>query len=153
MRKAKLYLETSVWNFYYADDSPEKKWETLQFFRNINKRYDIFISGIVMDEINNSDTETRNKLIALVGKFNPVRLIVTSEVEELAEKYIMASAVPKRKIEDALHASITTVNMLDMLVSWNCRHLARASRKAKINGVNMQNGYKLIDIITPMEVG
>jgi len=32
MKKLKLYLDTSVWNFYYADDAPEKMELTRQFF-------------------------------------------------------------------------------------------------------------------------
>lgn len=35
MKKLQLYIETSVWNFYFADDSPEKKEYTIQFFNNV----------------------------------------------------------------------------------------------------------------------
>ena len=45
MKKPQLYLETSVWNFYFADDAPEKKEITLSFFNKINQGdYEIFIS-------------------------------------------------------------------------------------------------------------
>ena len=33
MKRLKLYLETSVWNFYFADDAPEKRAETLRLFK------------------------------------------------------------------------------------------------------------------------
>jgi len=50
MRKLKLYLETSVWNFYFADDAPEKKEITLDFFNEIKKgKFDIYISKIVFN--------------------------------------------------------------------------------------------------------
>ena len=32
MRKLKLYLDTSVWNFFFADDAPEKRDVTKDFF-------------------------------------------------------------------------------------------------------------------------
>lgn len=37
MRRLKLYLETSVWNFYFADDAPEKRDITRQFFEQIQR--------------------------------------------------------------------------------------------------------------------
>ena len=37
MRKLRLYLETSIWNFYFADDAPEKRDITKEFLENINQ--------------------------------------------------------------------------------------------------------------------
>jgi len=49
MKKLKLYLETSVWNFYFADDAPEKKEATIQFFEQVKKgKYEIYLSGYLM---------------------------------------------------------------------------------------------------------
>ena len=42
MKKLKIYIDTSVWNFIYADDAPEKKEITLSFFNTISL-FDIFI--------------------------------------------------------------------------------------------------------------
>ncbi len=48
MRKPKLYLETSVWNFCFADDALDRKLTTLQFFEQIKQgAYDIFVSDMV----------------------------------------------------------------------------------------------------------
>jgi len=59
MRKLRLYLDTSVWNFYYADDAPEKREITRQFFENLQSgQYEIFSSGVVIREIENADKET-----------------------------------------------------------------------------------------------
>jgi len=35
MKKLKLYLETSIWNFYFADDAVVKQMATLQFFEKL----------------------------------------------------------------------------------------------------------------------
>ena len=52
LRKLKLYIETSVWNFYFADDAPEKMEVTKEFFDLVHKgTYDIYISKVVVDEI------------------------------------------------------------------------------------------------------
>lgn len=49
MRKIKIYLDTSVWNFVYAGDVPEKRDITIQFFNQID-RYDVFISDVVVED-------------------------------------------------------------------------------------------------------
>lgn len=153
MKKPKLYLETSVWNFYFADDSPEKRDSTIEFFANIEKnQYEIFISRIVLEEIDRADENTSNKLMKLIDKFRPGRLIVNNEVQTLAEQYIKELILPVKKLEDALHAAISSVYVMDILVSWNCRHLANYNKKKMINVINLREGYKTLDIITPMEV-
>ena len=48
MKKLKLYLETSVWNFIFADDAPELRNLTLQFFAMVERQvYDVYISDAV----------------------------------------------------------------------------------------------------------
>ncbi len=64
MKKLKLYLETSVWNFYFADDAPEKKEITLPFFDEIKQgEYEIFISDMVIDEVLRAGLGKRLELI------------------------------------------------------------------------------------------
>ena len=56
MKKPQLYIESSVWNFYFADDAPEKKEITHTFFNKIKEsEYDIFISDTVIEEIGRTD--------------------------------------------------------------------------------------------------
>ncbi|MDH5684178.1 MAG: PIN domain nuclease, partial [candidate division WOR-3 bacterium] len=60
MKKLKLYLETSVWNFLLADDTPELQDITLKLFNEIAAgKYEIFISDLVITEINR--TKDKNK--------------------------------------------------------------------------------------------
>src|SRR3990170_2373619 len=80
MRKLKLYLDTSVWNFYYADDSPEKMEVTRQFFESLSSgNYEIYSSAVVIREIDNADENTMSELITLMNKYKPIIL----EVEDL----------------------------------------------------------------------
>ena len=45
MRRLKLYLDTSVWSFFYADDAPEKMEITKRFFDSVSEGlYEIFFS-------------------------------------------------------------------------------------------------------------
>ncbi len=154
MRKLKLYLETSVWNFYFADDAPEKKEATLQFFEQVKKgKYEIFISEIVLNEIGKAAEEKIIKLLDLIKQYQPVKLEVNDEILNLAEKYIAEEALPERAVNDSQHAAIATFFELDALISWNLKHLANLQKMEKINGINLKEGYpKRLELITPLEV-
>lgn len=154
MRTLKLYLETSVWNFYFADDAPEKKDATLEFFERVQHgEFDIYISQIVFDEIGRASETKQEQLERVIEQFHPHELDITEDVLTLAEKYIAELALPTRAIDDSIHAAVSTVYEMDALISWNLRHLANLRRKERINGVNLLEGYsKRLDIVTPMEV-
>lgn len=154
MKKPQLYLETSVWNFYFADDAPEKKEITLIFFDKIKRgEYEIFISDIVVEEIGKADDNKKKMLLNIIVEYSPHRLIVDEEVAELAQKYIFEGVLPSNKIEDAMHAAVATVFEMDALISWNLKHLSNLIKMELINGINMKEGYsKRLELITPMEV-
>jgi predicted nucleic acid-binding protein len=154
MKKPQLYLETSVWNFYFADDAPEKKEITRTFFDKIRHgEYEIFISDAVIEEIGRADDEKKQLLLHIIKEYNPKRLIINEEVMELGKKYVSEGAFPANKVEDAIHAAMATAYEMDALISWNLKHLSNLKKMEMINGINMKEGYfKRLELITPMEV-
>jgi predicted nucleic acid-binding protein len=154
MRKPRLYLETSVWNFAFADDALEKKSITLKFFETIKRGdYKIFISDIVIQEIERADNNKRYLLQNIIDEYNPEVLPINEEIIELTEKYVSEGILSTDNIADATHAAIATVYELDALISWNLKHLANLRRMEMINGINMKVGYyKRLELVTPMEV-
>jgi predicted nucleic acid-binding protein len=154
MKKPQLYLETSVWNFYFAEDAPEKREVTLTFFEKIKQdKYEIYISDVVMEEIGRADDNKKRSLLNIIIEYNPARLMIDEEVAELAHKYILEGVIPSNKIDDAMHAAAAAVFEMDALISWNLKHLANLKKMELINGINMKEGYsKRLELITPMEV-
>jgi predicted nucleic acid-binding protein len=154
MKKLQLYLETSVWNFYYADDAPEKKDITMSFFERVKQgEYEIFISDAVIMEIAKATPDKESLLLNLIKEYSPIRLTINEQIIELAHKYITEGAMPPNKTEDAVHAATATFFELDALISWNLRHLSNLKKMEMINGINLKEGYtKRLQLITPMEV-
>lgn len=154
MKRLKLYLETSVWNFYFAADAPEKKEVTRQFFEQVQHgEYDIFISDIVFREIIKASEEKRQLLSDLIVTYHPKELEITDEVMRLADLYLQEGVLPQRAIDDARHVAIATIYEMDALISWNLKHLANLKRMERVNGVNLKEGYaKRLELVTPMEV-
>ena len=71
MKKFKLYLETSVWNFIFADDAPELRDWTLQFFDMVKRQaYDVYISDLVIFEIGKASGKKKEQLMDAVVSWN-----------------------------------------------------------------------------------
>lgn len=158
MKKLKVYLDTSVINFLLADDTPELKAATVDFFDNFIRTgiYETYISEYVLLEINKtSDNEKKEKLLEVIEQY-PIELteiIRTNEIEFLADEYIRNSIIPLNKKLDALHIAVSTVHKMDYLVSWNYKHLANINKEKKIFAVNLQYNYlDLLRICTPLEL-
>jgi predicted nucleic acid-binding protein len=153
MKKIKLYLETSFISAAIDDRNPEKKKYTLRLIDEImHDGYEAFISRITIVEINKSDPVTLHKLIEVVRKISPQELTIDVEVQSLAEKYIKAGVVPAKYDADAVHIAVASVYDLDVIVSWNFEHIVKFKTKRDVMGINVLNGYREIDIYSPLEV-
>jgi hypothetical protein len=53
---------------------------------------------------------------------------------------------------DALHIALATVARVDVLVSWNFKHIVNLARIHAYNAVNLKRGYPLLEIRTPREI-
>lgn len=155
-KKLRIYLDTSVINFMYADDAPEKRDATIEFFVEQSHGCELFVSRIVLAEIaRDPDSSHRAKLVAVLDKYPVVVLPPdrNDEVEELARAYIAAGVIPAGKAEDAMHVAYATVHEMDVLLSWNFKHLANVRREARVVAVNIQEGYRHpLRMVSPPEV-
>lgn len=148
--KEKLYLDTSVPSAYYDDREIERQEQTREFWEKLENNR-TFISEITLSELGQvKDLEKRGNLIALVKEFQVFK--VTSEAEELAEEYVKNGVIPEKFRDDALHLAIATVQGMDVLVSWNFDHLVKRKTRLQANLINVTQGYKMIDIVAPVEL-
>jgi hypothetical protein len=79
-------------------------------------------------------------------------LSLDAEAEALAAEYIRDGAVGKNQRADALHIAIATVARVDVLVSWNFKHIVNLRRIHAFNAVNLKQGYPVLEIRNPREV-
>ena len=79
-------------------------------------------------------------------------LAITEEVEPLAEKLLRVGALPAKARVDALHVAVATVNGMQFLLTWNCRHLANAMLRRTIEEACKAAGYEPPAIGTPYEL-
>ena len=79
-------------------------------------------------------------------------LALDSEAEALAAQYIQDGAVSRNEWADALHIALATVARVDVLVSWNFKHIVNLRRIHACNAVNLKHGYSVLEIRNPREV-
>ncbi|HEY4481723.1 MAG TPA: type II toxin-antitoxin system VapC family toxin [Candidatus Brocadiaceae bacterium] len=150
MKKTKLYLDTSVPSFLFADDSPEKREVTIRFWDILKLGlYDVVISDILLIEISKSEIPLNQKLEDKLSDIVLEIASVNEDVFSLAQKYIDEGIIPQKYQDDALHIALATYNEVDALVSWNFKHMVKLKTIRGVNGINRMLGFKELEILTP----
>lgn len=146
----KIYLDTSVVSAYFDDRYPERQKDTVAFWK-LSVEHEFSISELTKTEIQNTQDETRkNQMLNHIG--NLILVPIDDSVEHLANLYLENGIFSPATLNDALHVATATISRQDILVSWNFRHLVNRRRRARVNEVNIFNGYPTIEIIAPPEV-
>jgi hypothetical protein len=158
MEKPKIYLETTMFSFYYGQETtPEYrqyKADTRAVFGLINAgQYEAFTSPLATDELTDEpNADKRQKMLALISEYGIRILFPTEETQRLTEMYIREGAVSPAWETDAAHIAMTAVNGLDFIVSLNFTHITRPWTIERVRRVNFREGYKPIGIYKPSEV-
>jgi predicted nucleic acid-binding protein len=144
-----IYIDTSVFGGYF---DKEFQQETKFFFDKIIEReINIVISEILELEIYRAPTYIIDFYETL-----PADLIekaeLTEEARMLAEKYIKEKVVGKTSVADCQHIALATTKKVDLLASWNFRHIVNIERIRGYNSINFREGYQMLEIRTPKEI-
>ena len=154
-KKLKIYLDTSIINFLFANDAPEKKDVTVEFFENYLTDYDVYISENVLVEINKtSNIDKKINLLKIIKeyKLKPFN-ILNDDILLLANKYIEAGILSEKKFDDAIHIAFASYYEFDILLSWNFKDIANVKKQISVDIVNKQNGFmKTLLLLNPYEV-
>ena len=153
MRKQKIYLETTLFNFYMDDDRGFAHSSTLMLFKEIAAgKYDAFTSRFVIDELTGAPEAKREKMLNLILKYGIPILETNNETVRMADLYIEYGIIPQKYRTDGLHIAIAAVNDLDMIISMNFEHIVKRRTKIGTGHINALNGYRAVEICSPMEV-
>ncbi|MEO6488032.1 MAG: PIN domain protein [Thermoanaerobaculia bacterium] len=111
----------------------------------------LVVSNLTVQELAGAPDEVRERL-ASVPEAHIEALQFDAEARELAEAYIAAGVLTAKMRADAQHIAMATVARVDVLVSWNFKHIVNLQRIHGYNSVNLRRGYPLIEIRAPREV-
>jgi predicted nucleic acid-binding protein len=142
-----FYLETSVWGSL----APRQPRDRAQVVRRLLQlldgiRGECVISDVVLAEIHAAPQKTADQVFRHVERVQPLVFPIDDDMEALAQAYIAADVLPKRRESDAMHIAAATCLELDYLVSWNHRHMTRPMKRLQYEAVNRLHGF----LKTPM---
>ena len=147
--KQRIYIDTSVIGGCF--DEEFKEWSNKLFddFKKGNKI--AVVSDITIDELSDAPPWVQDNFKTISD--NSLEIIIAdSEVKNLANLYILEKVVSKKFYEDALHIALSTINQVNVLASWNFKHIVNLDKIRQYNAVNLKNGYSILEIRTPREI-
>ena len=147
--KPRIYTDTSALGGCEDDEFREPSRRLLEAFRS--GELTLVLSELTLRELEAAPEAVRTVLERVPSGHVEV-LALNREAEELATAYFSDGAIGERMLADALHIALATVARVDVLVSWNFKHIVNLRRIHAFNGVNLKRGYPLLEIRTPREV-
>jgi hypothetical protein len=111
----------------------------------------LVLSELVLRELDAAPPAVRDVVTAIpVAHMEIIRL--SPEAEALARQYLSEGILTTNMFADAQHIAMATVARVDVLVSWNFRHVVNLARIQQVHRVNALRGYPIIEIRSPREV-
>ena len=147
--KQRIYIDTSVVGGYFDEEFKEA---TTKLFERLDNNEIIFIVSDLLDlELINAPQKVRELLYNYsADKFERVEL--TEESVKLADTYVSEKVVGKTSLEDCRHIALATINKVDVLASWNFKHIVNLDKIKGYNSVNLRLGYPMIEIRSPKDL-
>jgi len=145
----KIYIDTSIVGGFFDKIFAA---ETKALFERLKNKEVVFVlSDVLKKELLKAPSAVKNLLQQYEEDcFEHVEL--TPEAEVLANCYINEKVVGPTSIDDCQHIAIATINKVDVLASWNFKHIVNLKRIRGYNGVNMKMGYHTLEIRNPKEL-
>ena len=149
MNKQKVYIDTSVIGGCF--DEEFKKWSEYLVIDFKNYVFIPVLSEITKIEINKAPIYVKNKYLEIL-EYNAIYYEINEEIITLAREYLQKGIISENYFEDGLHIALATIHKIDILVSWNFRHIVHYDKIRQFNATNIESGYKTIEIYSPREV-
>ena len=147
--KQRFYFDTSVFGGVFDKEFDEA---TLQLFERVKLGEIICVySDLTESELLDSPERVKNYFKDLPNA-NLERVIVNDEILTLSSKYISEKVVGKTSLDDCVHIATATINKVDILVSWNFKHIVNVYRIRGYNSINIRSNYQSLEIRSPKEI-
>ncbi len=151
----RIYIESTVPSYVVARPARDllqaaRQQLTRDWWDTERVKHDLFISQVVLDEIASGETEMARQRLDLVAPITSLDL--TDDANALTKDILRSGLLPSTADRDAAHIALATVHEMDILLSWNCRHIANAAIQARLRRLVEAAGYELPVICTPEEL-
>jgi hypothetical protein len=152
---SRAYLETTIPSYLAAYPSRDliiaaHQQITHEWWRDAPKRFDLYISAAVLDEIRSGDPDAAVRRLAIVERL-PI-LELNDDVRTLVHAYDERLGLVGRARADLPHFAFAVAYEMDYLVTWNCAHIANGEVVRRLREANLELGRFTPLIVTPEEI-
>ena len=147
--KQRIYIDTSIVGGYFDKEFAEV---TQALFERLKNKEVVFV---VSDLLRQELTGAPKHVQTLLDNYEEICFepaLLTTEAKELANAYIEEKVVGKTSLEDCQHIAMATIYKVDVLASWNFKHIVNLMRIKGYNAVNLKMGYAILEIRNPKEL-
>ncbi len=142
----RIYIESTIPSYVVARPARDllqaaRQQMTKDWWDLKRHRHELFTSQIVLDEIAVGERAMANRRLKVLADI-PV-LDLTDEVVALTRRILDSGLVPAKADADAAHIALATVHQMDILLTWNCRHIANVEIQARLRKLVEKAGYEL----------
>lgn len=145
----KLYLDTSVISTHDDPSDPQLQRLTREFWAGLG-RFEVFTSNVVLLEVLRAPAARVAQMLPLLKA--TTRLAYSLQANQLVQTYLEAGVFTIPRRNDARHVAVATVAGMDLLVSWNFRHLVKRTVQQRVRLINLNMGYNGPEIVSPREL-
>ena len=149
MKQQRVYLDTSVLGGCFDPEFAEWSNGLMQDFRE--GRFAPVLSEVTAAEVQQAPERVQVVYAELLAIGAGV-VQVTEGALELADAYQERGILTPRFYDDGLHIAVATVAEVDVLTSWNFRHIVHFDKIRRFSAVNIEYGYRPLQIFSPREV-
>lgn len=152
--KPKVYVETTIVSYLVARRTRNlivgaHQELTRRWWRQ-RGRFELFASPLVIEEASRGDAAARRRRIRSLSDL--ALLEVNEDSRRVGRRLLVKGPLPKRAEGDALHIALAAVHGIEYLVTWNCKHIANAWMRSRIEQVIRDLGYEPPILCTPEEL-
>jgi len=149
MNRQKLYFDTSVFGGVFDEEFQEASKQL--FERVINGHILCVYSEVTESELLKAPKRVRDFFKSLPPE-NLEKVEITDEILTLATKYVEEKVVGQTSFDDCLHIAAATIYKVDILASWNFKHIVNIYRIRGYNSINIRLNYNNLEIRSPKEI-
>ena len=150
----RIYIESTIPSYVVARPARDllqaaRQQLTRDWWDLKREQHELFTSQVVLDEITEGEAvmaRQRLKLLRGLPLLEP-----TGAANELGREILHSGLLPAWADGDAAHIALATVHEMDILLTWNCRHIANVAIQQRLRRLAEQNGYTLPSLATPEE--
>ena len=147
--KQRVYIDTSVVGGYFDEEFCDV---TQEFFKRFENNEIIFVVSDLLDLELTAAPKNVRELLRKYSSDKFERIQLTEDAIKLADTYISEKVVGKTSLEDCRHIALATINRVDVLTSWNFKHIVNLDKIKGYNSVNYKLGYPMIEIRSPKDL-